>query len=202
MPIRNGISGDERGGRAAVAGNRSLVQAMMLGSSVDGLVCGAGGERERENRCSETELMNSGLETKCDRRSRARVSDERDECTSRRESWSRCALLRTRSDKRERASEQRARATASKRNIEKKRLATVPYRHNTGRKEEYTGIKVMTGSACHILPHQLGFGPPKPSRGGTTATRRDDCASDKYEADGTESTITTTGYCARGQSFL
>jgi len=64
---------------------------------------GGGGEGERENRCPETELMNSGLETKCDRRSRARVSDERDERTSRRESWSRCALLRTRSDKRERA---------------------------------------------------------------------------------------------------
>ena len=159
-------------------------------------------EKSRQLGLIDTKRLFDSKQFDCDRRSRARVSDERDECTSRRESWSRCALLRTRSDKRERASEQRARATASKKNIEKKRLATVPYRHNTGRKEEYTGIKVMTGSACHILPHQLGFGPPKPSRGGTTATRRDDCASDKYEADGTESTITTTGYCARGQSFL
>ena len=48
----------------------------------------------------------------------------------------------------------------------------------------------MTGSACHILPHQLGFGPPKPSRG-----KDDDC--DKYEVNGTGRGTAVSGV-ARG----
>ncbi len=67
MPIRNGISGGEREGRAVVTGNRSPVQAMMLGSSDGGLMCRAGGMEIGllALRGSESLCVNSPLETKC-----------------------------------------------------------------------------------------------------------------------------------------
>ena len=69
MPIRNGISSGEQEDRAAVTGNRSPVQTMMLGSSAGGLVCSEGGAEIGwlALRGSESLCVNSPLETKCDR---------------------------------------------------------------------------------------------------------------------------------------